>query len=206
MKTAWRFVTIVLVALLQGLAFAHVLELPARMQYDGPLYIQLQQTLYATAATASFGGWLEPAAIIATLILAYSVRRNALDRWLTLGAGVAMLLAFTVVFFWLVAPSHEAFIAAPSGTVPHDWAELRVQWEVGNVIRFVLQFAALGLLVFAGIVHRKPVEASVFDSSIYAASRNAPDSAPDSGQGPSSRGERLPISTGRNAAATSGAG
>ena len=40
----WRFVTILLVALLMGLAFAHVLERPAKMQYDAQLYITLQKT------------------------------------------------------------------------------------------------------------------------------------------------------------------
>jgi hypothetical protein len=31
---SWRFVTLLLVALLTGLAFAHVLERPAKMLYD----------------------------------------------------------------------------------------------------------------------------------------------------------------------------
>jgi hypothetical protein len=42
----WRFVTILLVSLLLGLAFAHVLEWPAKMRYDAALYITLQKTLY----------------------------------------------------------------------------------------------------------------------------------------------------------------
>ena len=42
---AWRFVTILLVALLVGLAFAHVLERPAKIQYDAELYITLQRGL-----------------------------------------------------------------------------------------------------------------------------------------------------------------
>ena len=37
-----RFATILLVALLSGLAFAHVLEQPAKMQYDAALCIALQ--------------------------------------------------------------------------------------------------------------------------------------------------------------------
>jgi hypothetical protein len=34
----WRFSTIDLVALLQGLSFAHVLERPAKMQYEAAMY------------------------------------------------------------------------------------------------------------------------------------------------------------------------
>ena len=37
----WRFVTVLLVALLLGLAFAHVLERPAKMPYDADLYVAL---------------------------------------------------------------------------------------------------------------------------------------------------------------------
>ena len=42
----FRLAAILLVALLCGLAFAHVLELPAKMQYDATLYITLQKSLY----------------------------------------------------------------------------------------------------------------------------------------------------------------
>jgi hypothetical protein len=42
----WRFVTILLVVLPMGLAFAHVFERPAKMQYDAQLYVTLQKTLY----------------------------------------------------------------------------------------------------------------------------------------------------------------
>ena len=42
-----RVTTLILAALLQGLAFAHLLERPAKMQYDATLYTTLQKTLYA---------------------------------------------------------------------------------------------------------------------------------------------------------------
>jgi hypothetical protein len=42
----WGFITLLLVALLLGLSFAHVLERPAKMTYDGPLYVTLQRSLY----------------------------------------------------------------------------------------------------------------------------------------------------------------
>ena len=60
-----RFTSIILVALLQGLAFAHLLERPAKMQYDASLYITLQKTLYVQWGPPNFGGFLEPVAIAA---------------------------------------------------------------------------------------------------------------------------------------------
>lgn len=34
----WRLITLILAALFMGLEFTHLLELPAKMQYDGKLY------------------------------------------------------------------------------------------------------------------------------------------------------------------------
>ena len=97
---SWRFVTILLVALLLGLSFAHVLELPAKMQYDAALYVTLQKTLYVAWGPPNVGGILEPAAILATVSLAFLLRQRRPAFWLTLGAGVALLLAFPVVFLY----------------------------------------------------------------------------------------------------------
>jgi len=38
----WRFLTLLLTALSLGTSFAHVLEIPAKLRYDGPLYVTLQ--------------------------------------------------------------------------------------------------------------------------------------------------------------------
>ncbi|MEP7063838.1 MAG: DUF1772 domain-containing protein [Betaproteobacteria bacterium] len=176
LRIVWRYITILLVALLQGLAFAHVLEMPAKMQYEGALYLELQRTLYVQWGAPNFGGWLEPSAIIATLILAYALRRNRLDRLLTIGASVALMLAFAVVFFWLVAPSNEAFLATPRGTIPPNWMALRRSWETGHAIRFLLQFVALGLLVASALAHRKSGDATAFSITDFSFSRRRADS------------------------------
>jgi hypothetical protein len=145
----WRFVTVLLVALLLGLAFAHVLERPAKMLYDADLYVTLQKTLYVAWGPPNVGGFLEPAAILATLSLTFVVRKRKRAFWLTLGAGFALLLAFPVIFFIFVAPANAAFLAAPSTSIPADWMELRARWETGHAIRFVLQMLALSLLILS---------------------------------------------------------
>ena len=76
MLLPWRAATILLVALLQGLAFAHLLERPAKLQYDAALYLMAQKTLYAQWGPPNVGGFLEPAAIVATLGLAFLLRRD----------------------------------------------------------------------------------------------------------------------------------
>jgi hypothetical protein len=145
----WRFVTVLLVALLLGLAFAHVLERPAKMLYDAELYVTLQKTLYVAWGPPNLGGFLEPAAILATLSLAVLLRKRKRAFWLTLAAGFALLLAFPVVFFIFVAPANAAFLAATPSSIPRDWMELRASWEIGHAIRFVLQMLALSLLILS---------------------------------------------------------
>ncbi|MBL8374649.1 hypothetical protein [Accumulibacter sp.] len=120
-----RFSTILLAALLSGLAFAHVLEQPAKMQYDAMLYITLQRSLYVQWGTPHIGGVLEPLTIATTGLLAFFIRRNKRDLWLSVGALFLLLLAFPIVFFWLVAPANAAFLAAMLPNIPLNWSELR---------------------------------------------------------------------------------
>lgn len=143
-----RIATILLVALLMGLAFAHVLEQSAKMQYDAALYITLQKSLYVYWGPPHIGGVLEPSAIVATGVLAFFTRRDQRSLWLCLGALATLLLAFPVVFFWLVAPANAAFVATVLPAIPPNWTDLRSNWEVGHATRFVFQFVALALLVF----------------------------------------------------------
>jgi hypothetical protein len=142
----WRLVAVLLVALLMGTSFAHVLELPAKMQYDGALYVTLQKTLYVEWGPPNFGGFLEPGAILATILLAFAARQQRPAFWLTLIAVVSLLLAFPVVFFWLVNPANAAFRDSTAAALPADWVGWRERWEYGHAIRFALHlmgFAAL---------------------------------------------------------------
>jgi hypothetical protein len=97
---------------------------------------------------------LEPAAILATVVLTFLMRKYRSGLWLTAAAAVALLLAFPVVFFWLVAPANEVFLAAGPDKVPVNWMEIRQNWETGHAIRFLLQFVALALLVGTHILER----------------------------------------------------
>jgi len=147
MVTAWRSVTILLVALLQGLAFAHVLERPAKLTYDGRFYMTLQRTLYVQWGPPNVGGILEPAAIAATAILAFLVRRNTLALWSTVAALALLLAAFPGAFYFWVAPANDFFLNTMPGILPQKWMAMRDSWETGHAVRFALQLAALALLV-----------------------------------------------------------
>jgi hypothetical protein len=147
MLLIWRFVTILLVALTLGLSFAHTLEIPAKMLYEGDLYMTIQRTLYAASTPPNIGGFVEPAAIIATVILCVAVRRRKRAFWLTATAAVALLLAFPVVYFIFVEPVNE--ILRTTSAIPANWTELRIHWETGQAARGLLQLIALSLLLLS---------------------------------------------------------
>jgi hypothetical protein len=147
-RVRWLSVAaILLVGLLCGLAFAHVLEHGAKMQYDGPLYVHLQRTLYVDWGPPNVGGFLEPAAILVTGLLTFMVRRDRAAAGL---AGLALLLllaAFPVTFFVYVAPANAWFAAADVAALDPAWTSARSEWEAGHALRFAFQLSAEVLLL-----------------------------------------------------------
>jgi hypothetical protein len=88
-------VAVVLAALTMGLAFAHTLELPQKLDYDAAIWTQIQHTLYRYFAV--IGGPLEVATIIAAVVFAVRARERRGGRlprsarsalWLPWGGGL----------------------------------------------------------------------------------------------------------------------
>jgi hypothetical protein len=143
----WLTVTFVLLALVLGTSFAHVLQWPAKLQYDGPLYTRLQTTLYMLWGPPSITGYVEPAALLAVVVLGALLRHEQPAFTLVAAAAGLLLLAFPVIFYWRVEPANVAFRAAAlAGTAPKDWAAWRTRWETGHAVRFVLHLVAFVLL------------------------------------------------------------
>jgi hypothetical protein len=150
-------VALTLAALVLGTSFAHVLEWPAKLAYDGPLYLRLQTSLYAQWGPPGIGGFLEPLAIAAVLALAIRWRAPRRARRLVVAALVCLALAFPIVFFWRVAPANEAFRHAVSAGLPPDWTAWRMRWESGHALRFALHLSAFVLLASALARGTRPV-------------------------------------------------
>ena len=144
-----RVCATLLIALACGLAFAHVLEAPAKMADPAPFYIQLQNSLYVQWGPSQIGGFLEPLAIGATGLLAFLLWQQKLSFQFPLAGFVALVVAFPLVFFLLVAPANAALRAATVTAIPANWAELRNNRELGHALRFGLQFVALASLVLS---------------------------------------------------------
>jgi uncharacterized membrane protein len=143
MKTL-RFLTIMLTALSMSAAFAHLLEMPGKLKYDGAMWLNLLQTLYPTFGKVS--GICEIGAVVAALVLVISVRKHfKVFRWALLGASC---LVVTHAIFWIwVAPVNAALVPLTPATLPANWEQLRDQWEFGHASRAVLQIVALAAFV-----------------------------------------------------------
>lgn len=139
-----RFLTLMLTALSMGMAFSHVLEMPAKLAYPGALWLMLQQTLYGNFRVLGLA--LDTGALVCALLLAVAVRRRRPALGWTLFGTVCLAGAHAT--WWAgAAPVNSALAQYTAQTLPADWALLRAQWEYSHSIRAVLQIAAFAALV-----------------------------------------------------------
>ena len=148
--SSWRFMTIMFTALSLGPALAHLLEMPAKITFDGALWLELLHTLYPPAFGTA-GAFFEVGALISAIVLTILVRkRHPAFVWTLFGA---LFLAASHAAFWVwVAPVNEAMAPLTPETLPANWMDLRNQWEYTHAARAVLQLIGLGALVFSLLV------------------------------------------------------
>jgi hypothetical protein len=145
----WWLVTIMLTALSMGTALCHLLEMPAKITYEGALWLTLLQTLYPPAF-GTIGAFFEVGAVVTAVMLAFLVRRRPAFVWTLLGA-LCLVMAHAAFWIW-VAPVNSTMSPLTPETLPADWMRLRNQWEYTHAARAVLQIVALGALVFSILV------------------------------------------------------
>jgi Domain of unknown function (DUF1772) len=145
----WRFITIILSALVMGMALCHALELPAKMRYSASQYITIQNSLYAAFGPPNIGAFIEVAALLSTIGLTFLVRKRRPALQLTLLAIAFMLLAFPILFFAFTEPANSIIRSATPRSIPANWEQLRAQWEYSHLARFLCHWVALSMLVLS---------------------------------------------------------
>lgn len=135
-----------LTALSMGMTFSHVLEMPAKLAYQGPVWLLLQQSFYGNFRM--LGGLVEITAIISALVLTLLVRtRRPALGWTLLAT---TCLAAAQATWWIgIAPLNTAIAALTAETLSADWEQLRVHWEYLHALRAVLHIAAFSALLFS---------------------------------------------------------
>lgn len=146
----WTLLTVMLTALSLGAAIGHLLELPAKMSYDGPMWLKVQQTLYGPGF-GTFGAGFEVGAVVSTAVLAVLMRNEPpAFGWVVLAA---LCMVATHAAFWiLLAPANATIAALKPEAPPSGWMSLRNLWEYTHAARAALQIIALGALVYSILV------------------------------------------------------
>lgn len=138
----WRFITLILIALYMGLEFAHVLELPAKMQYDGAFYVTVQNSLYQYFGAPGPGAFITVGAVLAAIALTILLRRHrSAFGWALIGTA-CLLVAFPLIYFLQIEPVNTIIEQATAAAVPANWEQLRNQWEFAHATNFVLSLAS----------------------------------------------------------------
>ena len=141
-----RGVNLLLAAVAVTAPAAHVLELPNKLALDGPLWLAVQQQLYQ--GWGAVFGPVEIAALATSLAL-LALRRGhgaaARFTWVAVTAQALML----VVFFVFNNPVNIAFSSWTVATLPADWPDYRLRWEIGHALAAVLAVTALLALIAA---------------------------------------------------------
>lgn len=151
---AWRLLTIMFAALSMGTVLCHLMEMPAKVNFDGALWLTLLHKLYPPTF-GTIGAFFEVGAIVTSLLLAYLVRRRWQTFAWTLAGALCLLVAHAGFWLW-IAPVNATMAVLTPDTLPTDWTRLRDQWEFTHAARAILQIAALGALVFAVLIEVPP--------------------------------------------------
>jgi hypothetical protein len=142
----WRFISMMSTAIAMSAAVAHLLELPAKMTYEPTLYVRLHRTLYDLFG--KIAGPVEVVAVVATVALAWWMRRRHPDEFaVTAFAAAALVLAHGI--YWIVVqPANIEMFRWSLTAVPQDWMRWRDRWEYGHAVRAILISVAMGALTF----------------------------------------------------------
>ncbi|WP_315790981.1 DUF1772 domain-containing protein [Fischerella sp. JS2] len=150
------------------MAFCHTLELPAKMSYDGSLYVTIQNSLYRLFGPPGPGAFIEPGAVLALMVLSFLVRKRRPAFQLTLAATIFWLLAFPVVFFVFTEPVNVVFRSSTPESFPANWMQLRYQWEYSHATRFILQLLGFSALLLS-VLLETPTKPSRENSQFHQA-------------------------------------
>jgi hypothetical protein len=120
---------------------AHLLEMPNKLQLDGPLWLAVQQNLYR-----GWGPFIGAPTEIGSLALSviacwrYNKDRRARRLWSFAACAYAGML---IVFLVFNAPVNAAVAGWRSATLPADWTWFRARWEIGHCVAAILSCGGL---------------------------------------------------------------
>ena len=131
---------------------AHALEMISKLTLDGPLWLGIQQHLYR--GWGEIFGPVEIVAFLSTLALLVVTRRHRSSRRAYLVALVCYA-AMLADFFVLNRPVNEAVRDWTPVTLPSNWSDYRLRWEIGHSLT-----ALFSVIAFVTLIRRRIHEGS----------------------------------------------
>ena len=140
-----RFSSILSTAVTMSAAFAHLMEMPAKMRYEPSLYVRLHRTLYPNFGRIA--GIAEIVAVVTTGVLAlWDGERGSKALPLTASAAGSLAAAHGAYWLW-VQPANRTMASWPLEAIPPLWYRWRDRWEYTHAARALLVTGALAALV-----------------------------------------------------------
>ena len=149
----WRFSSMMSTAMTMSAAVAHLMELPAKMHYEPPLYVRLHRTLYPTFGKTA--GPAEAVAVVVTGALALIDRQRHRRSFAPTAVAAGCLAAAHAVFWSVVQPANVAMMGWPLDAIPQEWTNWRNRWEYGHAVRAGLVMTALAALTWSLLQDRR---------------------------------------------------
>lgn len=143
---ALRFIGIYLTAITLSLTFAHLLEMPQKMQYSAGLYRAVQHSLYLYFAWV--GAIAEIGAVGSLCAVSILARRRGPAFRLSLIATVCVA-AGLAVWFAVVSPANAEMAKWTCLPLPANWTHVRRHWEFGHAGSAVLDLIGFAALVLS---------------------------------------------------------
>ncbi|HEY2854937.1 MAG TPA: anthrone oxygenase family protein [Gemmatimonadaceae bacterium] len=143
------FLAIALVAIAAGVAVSHVLRWPVRREVSALPIARLQ------ISVRRFGlilGVVEVAALIALLIVLFTVPVGTTTMWLVAAAAVCVAAMIGVWAAWL-RPMNATIAAWLPKSLPSDWKHHHARWTRLHRARAILAVIALVLLLIGLMAH-----------------------------------------------------
>jgi Domain of unknown function (DUF1772) len=142
-----RLSSILSIAIGMSAAFAHLMEMPAKMRYDPALYVKLHRTLYPNFGRIA--GAAEILSVLSTAGLALWLRQRRSGAFPSTAAAAGCLAAAHGTFWVLVYPANTTMFKWQLDSIPAEWIHWRNQWEYSHAARAILETAALGTLAWS---------------------------------------------------------
>ena len=141
---AFRTVNLIIAFIATTAPIAHALEMIAKLTLDGPLWLEIQQHLYR--AWGEIFGPVEIVAFLSTLALLFATWQDRSSRRAYLIAMVCYA-AMLADFFIFNLPVNEALPGWTPATLPTDWSNYRLRWEIGHAFTALFSVIAFVILI-----------------------------------------------------------